>query len=270
MKAQNYYEVLQVDTGCSSDDIKKSFRKLAKEIHPDVQQDEFNGIERMHLLLQAYETLIHPERRNDYDKTHSFSRKKYSFNYREFLQSEPENPAACSKLIFYDLLNGFIEEALQVYDRNVKNPEFDISDWLDREDFMDCSFLLAEALENRGDIYRAFQLLYTTVCYEKHKPYFRHFFIEVSERMRRIVSLKMPGNVSENAYLQCLEQLIEADLNSRDTAFYLKKAAEIYCDREDRNKARIMLQRAFQLDPKLSGTKKLQEKLVNSPELIQY
>lgn len=269
MNAHNYYDVLQVDTGCSSEDIKKSFRRLAKELHPDVDRTDQHNAERMHVLLQAYETLIHPDRREQYDRTHAFTRKKYSFNYREFLRSEPENPEACSKLVFYDLLNGFIEEALETYNRSMKTPGFDLSNWLDREDYMDCAFLLAEALEERGEVYRAFMLLIKTVEYEQSKPYFRHFFSEISERLRRIISLRMPGCISSEAYLQCLELLVEFDLNPRDTAFYLKKAAEIYCDKHEQHRAADYLHRAYNLDPKLSGTKKLLEKLTVEPQYIQ-
>ncbi len=133
---------------------------------------------------------------------------------------------------------------------------------------MDCAFLLAEALEDRGDIYRAFTVLLCTVEYERRKPYFRHFFVEVSDRLRRLVSLRMPGVVSGEAYLQSLEKLIAADLNPRDTAFYLKKAAEVYCETEQKNRAEAYLQRAFKLDPKLSGTKKLLDKLISRSEFI--
>ncbi|AFG37686.1 DnaJ-class molecular chaperone with C-terminal Zn finger domain [Spirochaeta africana DSM 8902] len=267
--ARNYYDILQVDTGCTSEDIKKAFRKLAKETHPDVYQDDTAAVERMHVLLQAYETLIHPDRREEYDRTHAFSRKKYSFNYREFLRSEPENPSSCSKLVFYDLLNGFIEEALETYDRSTRNPEFELSRWLDREDYMDCAFLLAEALEERGDIYRAFGLLMRTVELERTKPYFKHFFVEVADRLRRIVSMKMPGEISRDAYLKALEQLIAVELNHRDTAFYLKKAAEIYCETGHEDRAAVYLQRAFKLDPKLSGTKKLLDKLVDKTVFVR-
>jgi curved DNA-binding protein CbpA len=54
----NYYEVLGIEQGSTPQEIKKSFRRRAKEIHPDVRRD--GGIrseEDMRLLLAAYAVL---------------------------------------------------------------------------------------------------------------------------------------------------------------------------------------------------------------------
>ncbi|THB65087.1 MAG: J domain-containing protein [Spirochaetaceae bacterium] len=269
MNEVNYYDVLQVDTGCSDAEIKKAFRKRAKQLHPDVIADQADSYDRMHELLQAYETLSNPERRSVYDKTHSFSSEKYSFHFRDFLKSEVGNPESWSKLVFYDLLNGHIEEAIETYNRSIYDPRFQLSSWLDREDFMDCAFLLAEALEERGDYYRAFTLLLNTVVLEQKQAYFRHFFVEVTERLRRLISIKMPGVVSQDAYLKSLEQLIQLDVNPKDTAFYYKKAAEIYCERGNDSQAFTYVRKAFSLDPKLGGTKKLLDRLEAGLEVVK-
>ena len=54
----NYYEILGIAQNSTAQEIKKSFRKRAKEIHPDVRPDgDERSDEEMRLLLTAYEVL---------------------------------------------------------------------------------------------------------------------------------------------------------------------------------------------------------------------
>jgi molecular chaperone DnaJ len=66
MSTRNYYEVLGVDTSATDDEIKKAFRALARQYHPDVNDDP-TAVERFKEISQAYETLCDPERRRRYD-----------------------------------------------------------------------------------------------------------------------------------------------------------------------------------------------------------
>ncbi|HEV2583137.1 MAG TPA: DnaJ domain-containing protein [Ktedonobacteraceae bacterium] len=63
----DYYTVLGVDTGASSDTIKAAFKKLALQYHPDVYKGE-DAEERMRLILLAYQTLSDPEARKHFDR----------------------------------------------------------------------------------------------------------------------------------------------------------------------------------------------------------
>ena len=64
---RDYYEILGVDRGAPDADIKKAFRKLARELHPDVSQ-ESDAEERFREAAEAYEVLSDPERRATYDR----------------------------------------------------------------------------------------------------------------------------------------------------------------------------------------------------------
>lgn len=67
MEYKDYYEVLGVDKASSQDDIKKSFRKLAKKYHPDLNQGDEAAQERFKEINEAYEVLGDEEKRKQYD-----------------------------------------------------------------------------------------------------------------------------------------------------------------------------------------------------------
>ena len=64
---RDYYEILGVHRGASDGEIKKAFRKLARELHPDVSRAP-DAQERFREAAQAYEVLSDPERRATYDR----------------------------------------------------------------------------------------------------------------------------------------------------------------------------------------------------------
>ncbi len=64
---QDYYEILGVSPGASAAEIKKAFRRLAMQYHPDRNQ-EAGAEERFKAINEAYEVLSDPQKRALYDR----------------------------------------------------------------------------------------------------------------------------------------------------------------------------------------------------------
>jgi len=65
---RDYYEVLGVGKGASDDEIKKAYRKLAKQYHPDLNKDNPEAAEKFKEAAEAYDVLSDSEKRSRYDQ----------------------------------------------------------------------------------------------------------------------------------------------------------------------------------------------------------
>ena len=65
---KDYYESLGVPRTASADELKKSYRKLARQYHPDVAKDKKKSEEKFKEINEAYEVLSDADKRKKYDE----------------------------------------------------------------------------------------------------------------------------------------------------------------------------------------------------------
>jgi curved DNA-binding protein CbpA len=266
---ENYYEVLGIQPEAATREVKSAFRRQAKKHHPDLRGDDGprEGAGQraadaaMRLLLEAYRILSDPERRRAYDRS---LRRKASeeggFDYRRFLKARSGDPESMAKLVVFDLIHGFEDEAIEVYERAKTLGEFRLERFLERGEAMDAEYCIAEEYEKRERWLRAYSIYKRLISMELEKPAFRYFFEVVALRFRSLVLLKLQKALDDEDYVDRLEEAARLGLPRRDSAQLLRKKGEVQLRLGDTGGAMDSLRRAGELEPRLAGLSALRRK----------
>ena len=79
---KNHYETLGINHNATQDEIKKSYRKLALDYHPD-RNGDFSSTQKFAEIQQAYQTLSNVQKRKIYDKLWNIHLKENEENRTE-------------------------------------------------------------------------------------------------------------------------------------------------------------------------------------------
>lgn len=114
---RDYYEILGVDRDASAEEIKKVYRRLARQYHPDLNPGDKAAEDKFKDIGEAYEVLSDPNRRSEYDQYSRFWNKK-AFGSKGFRQSKSwfnrGNSSAAEQKDYSQLtdFNKFIDDLL--------------------------------------------------------------------------------------------------------------------------------------------------------------
>ena len=86
--SKDFYNILGVDRNASADEIKKAYRKLSKQYHPDVNPE---GVDKFKEVAEAYDVLSNPDKKAKYDNPAS-GMFGGSFDMNEFAEMFGFNP----------------------------------------------------------------------------------------------------------------------------------------------------------------------------------
>jgi hypothetical protein len=270
----NQYRILGVNESASIAEIKRAFREKAKQNHPDIAGEGTR--EYMQKLLNAYEILSNRQRRFDYDRVRRGASGSGGFNYRDYLYEQAEiskaglriketgdgasnvRERARAELIIFELLHFEEDTAVRIW-LEVGGHNFPLEKYLEREDWMDCAFILAEELEKRGHYYDAFCLLAALIREERRLPYFRHFAEDVEIFLKELVRSRLRPVVDDETWIECIQELLSIGFSAREEGRWLKSQAEALACIGEITAARAAFHAAQKRDPSIAPSAKLKK-----------
>ena len=270
---QDYYKILGVSPKASAAEIKRAFRLKAKQLHPDlsdsVENPNSSKREEFNLVLKAYEILSNLHTKSLFDEEYNIkmryekgSRSENSFNYRQWLLARTDEESQC-KLIFFDLMHNNEDDAVALFKKlNTEKPNFSLSYWFTREDFMDYGFILCEEMILRNEFYDAALLLLQIIKMEKSYPYFKIFFPEVILLTKTVLTRQLEGQVPDELFLDALERALELEFPKKDEAMFFLKMAGAYDRLGDTETARICIKEAQKIERGIHIPQKLKKFII--------
>lgn len=264
MSISDHYLTLEIECTASDEDIKQAFRRLAKKFHPDKNPGSEKVAERrFKKLTAAYEILNNRESRDVYDRMLRARSANTRDSLRDnFRRKAKKDMAYMCRLMLFELLNQNAQSALEIYeDLMSRKLHLNLDTYMSDSDIRDCEFLLAEAYHQRGKLAEAARLYEKVLEQEKQKAYFRRFAQEIRLMLKDVYIQYIAEASSSEEVLVSLDRILALDLSNREIAWIHKKAAEAYCRTRDMDRAREALRQAFQINPKLTGAKRISKKL---------
>ena len=278
MRIPNYYQILEIGRDATAREIKRAFRKLAKRYHPDKNPERTVFAEQMFReICNAYNTLHDEKQKSDYDrKLQAIEHQRKSQEaYLDRLNRLNQNYAKL-ELLLHALLHHNYETGVSMYEQlqhhsQEAGTEWRIDDFLSYEESRDCEFLIAEAyqklgfsngdetsvLERHRKIEQAMRIYESLLSAEARRPCFKHFIREVKERLKFIYLYHFSVEGYEQTCQIPLTKIRALKLSKQETAWMYKKIAEFYVEINRFREARTVLKMAFELQPRLTGAKKI-------------
>jgi len=251
---KDYYAILGLCPNCSKAEVHRSYRIKAKKLHPDLSGDGQTA--KFLALKEAYEVLSSKLTRNAYNQSRRNAQKTNSernWDYRRFLSAQKNNPESLARLICFDLLHDKSSQAIKLFEEAQNSGYFSLLRQLGREDFMDYAFLLAEAYLEQNSFVKAYRLLRGIAWLEEERPYFRHFYVEVLERMSSIVKYQLPEDQDNRLRITFLSDMIRLSYPPKEAARLRKLLSELLVSIGRYQEAAERLLEAYELSPKMPG-----------------
>lgn len=258
----DHYAILGISPEASPEEIKKSFKRLAVRFHPDKNPRRREWSERkFREILDSYQVLADPRRRADYDNRYKWRGNGQEGDMRPYFFRRTD-PRSLARRVLHYLMNCRSEEAIDLFlqMRTRYGPDV-LWDYLEREECLDCEFLLAEAFETRGELHDAAENYRKVYLRERGAVRRRPYYDEVISRLKSLCLHKIARSLNPRDAFRYYRWAEDLDLTQRERAQVAKRRAEAYYATGDFPSAAQALREAMRLDPQLKGGGRLAEKL---------
>ncbi|MBN1443714.1 MAG: J domain-containing protein [Planctomycetes bacterium] len=256
----DYYEVLQVSTRASQDEIRRSFKKLVLEFHPDKNPDRRESAERrIRELIEAYEILGDDHKRRSFDQ---IRRQRPAAGSDEPYFLRRKGPGSRALTVLHHLLNGRSDEGVSILDEMETEYGGDyLREFLDRRDYLDCLFLLGEHHARKKEYVAAVNRLRTFYFHERNAKFPRHYLDEVVRLLKDLYLRKLPKVVAPKLLIGYLQEAAMLELSMPEGVLRLRKLAEALLRMGDCKAARQALSEIEKIDPDAKEARRVEKML---------
>ncbi len=260
------YRTLKVGRGASAREVRASFKSLMIESHPDKNPGRRAWAERrVRELIAAYEVLSDPAQRATFDRESASrgarggpdpSAQKFTEPFY-FRKSDPESKAL---VVLHHFLHGKPRVGAKLLrDLEARNGRGFLATYLDREDYLDCLYLIGEYHASQRQYLKAAERFLALYTHEKTSRFPRHYLDEVVRLLKDLYLRKIPKHSASEAALEGLKTAGGLRLTQAEERLRLKRMAELLYRNGDLPGARRVVERAralFPLSKDMDGIRK--------------
>ncbi|MGE3165083.1 MAG: DnaJ domain-containing protein [Planctomycetota bacterium] len=260
----DYYGVLAVDPDATTQAIRRAFRTRVLAVHPDKTAEPTDPRE-LQSLIQAFEILIDPVLREDYDRLLRSQQIRFAHDGGSRLRhvTESDRPVDRARTVLYLLLREKGHEALERLRQIDGVPDHFLEEFLDADEFSDVAFLLGELFERRRDYVTALRWYQHVLRCDEQRRQHRPCWEETVDRAKKILIQQLAGHSDPRVALDYLRRAEELGLTRSEASDVHRRRAQCYLDLEMRDAAARHLRAALTLQPHLKGVARLREQLAD-------
>ena len=259
----DYYNILGVSETASRDEIRRAYRRMVLEAHPDKNPQRSEWAEhRIRLLIEAYEILGSDENRRVFD-IHRKAAAKIRGESEPFYFTR-NTPRAQALLILFCLTNKEEEKGAEMLLE--MEEEFGngfLCEHLCREDYLDSLFLLAEYQLQQKNFLAAAERLRTFYHHDCRSKSPRHYFDQVIGHLGNLYLRKLPGVLAPVLLTTYLSEASEFSLKPADEILRLHLLAGAALDSGNLTIAHRAIETCGRLEPDLPALVELQIRLAS-------
>lgn len=248
----DYYEVLRVSPSATQSEIRAAFKQQVLAAHPDKNPRRREWSEaRIRELIEAFDVIGDAASREEFDRQSGAYRRarRASRVDRPFFFHRKDSESR-ALLVLHFLLHQQPEQALEVLAEMESSvgTAFLVS-YLDRKDYLDCLFLLAEHHLGERQYREAAVRLREFYLHDRKARFRRHYFDEVVRRLKDLYLRKLPRHVKPSELIALLRGVDELELTPSEERLRFRVEAEALLKCGHEKSAREVLESAREAFP---------------------